>query len=259
MSTVEEQSGAARHRGADPQGHRDHRRNAGPPAVVLGQAGQQGRGPRAARRGLPAPARRRPVRPAGCSRSARSTWPRCSARATTSSRPPVCRPSGWCSGPRSSARPSRRRAGSSKTARDEARRLRLEAEDYCDQKLAAFEVVLDRTIKTVAAGREKLSVTPPPIFDGPDTRRRREWSADDTPGRARTPSSIRIGPRDGDDEPIPWLVPGDDLCAGRRTPAARGAPSGPVGELAVAGSVVPGGSPATAVADARLRGRAASR
>ncbi len=54
-------------------------------------------------------------------------------------------------------------------ARDEARRLRLEAEDYCDQKLAAFEVVLDRTIKTVAAGREKLSVTPPPILDGRDT------------------------------------------------------------------------------------------
>jgi cell division septum initiation protein DivIVA len=52
--------------------------------------------------------------------------------------------------------------------RDEARRLRLEAEDYCDQKLAAFEVVLDRTIKTVAAGREKLSVTPPPppMVDG---------------------------------------------------------------------------------------------
>jgi hypothetical protein len=52
--------------------------------------------------------------------------------------------------------------------RDEARRLRLEAEDYCDQKLAAFEVVLDRTIKTVAAGREKLSMTPPPVLDGPD-------------------------------------------------------------------------------------------
>src|ERR1700758_1639673 len=42
-------------------------------------------------------------------------------------------------------------------ARDEARRLRLEAEDYCDQKLAAFEVVLERTIKTVHAGREKRS------------------------------------------------------------------------------------------------------
>jgi hypothetical protein len=53
--------------------------------------------------------------------------------------------------------------------RDEARRLRLEAEDYCDQKLAAFEVVLDRTIKTVSAGREKLSITPPPVLDGPDT------------------------------------------------------------------------------------------
>ncbi len=52
--------------------------------------------------------------------------------------------------------------------RDEARRLRLEAEDYCDQKLAAFEVVLDRTIKTVAAGRERLSMTPPPVLDGPD-------------------------------------------------------------------------------------------
>jgi hypothetical protein len=50
--------------------------------------------------------------------------------------------------------------------RDEARRLRLEAEDYCDQKLAAFEVVLDRTIKTVAAGREKLSSTPAPMVDG---------------------------------------------------------------------------------------------
>jgi hypothetical protein len=50
--------------------------------------------------------------------------------------------------------------------REEARRLRLEAEDYCDQKLAAFEVVLDRTIKTVAAGREKLSVRPLPVPDG---------------------------------------------------------------------------------------------
>jgi hypothetical protein len=51
--------------------------------------------------------------------------------------------------------------------REEARRLRLEAEDYCDQKLAAFEVVLDRTIKTVAAGRERLSIAPTPVLDGP--------------------------------------------------------------------------------------------
>jgi predicted Zn-dependent protease with MMP-like domain len=47
-------------------------------------------------------------------------------------------------------------------ARDEASRLRLEAEDYCDQKLAAFEIVLERTAKTVAAGREKLRATPLP-------------------------------------------------------------------------------------------------
>jgi hypothetical protein len=54
-------------------------------------------------------------------------------------------------------------------AREEARRLRHEAEDYCDQKLASFEIVLERTIKTVHAGREKLSVTPPPPLEGPDS------------------------------------------------------------------------------------------
>ena len=45
-------------------------------------------------------------------------------------------------------------------AHDEARRLRHEAEDYCDQKLATFEIVLERTMKTVQAGREKLQVAP---------------------------------------------------------------------------------------------------
>jgi vacuolar-type H+-ATPase subunit H len=50
-------------------------------------------------------------------------------------------------------------------ARQEARRLRNEAEDYCDQKLAAFEIVLERTMKTVQAGREKLQVTPLPPSD----------------------------------------------------------------------------------------------
>jgi hypothetical protein len=52
-------------------------------------------------------------------------------------------------------------------AREESRRLRLEAEDYCDQKLASFEIVLERTIKTVAAGRQKLSSTTAPAVDGP--------------------------------------------------------------------------------------------
>ncbi len=51
-------------------------------------------------------------------------------------------------------------------AREEARRLRHEAEDYCDQKLAAFEIVLERTMKTVHSGRERLSVTPLPPLEG---------------------------------------------------------------------------------------------
>jgi hypothetical protein len=47
-------------------------------------------------------------------------------------------------------------------ANEEARRLRHEAEDYCDQKLAGMEIVLDRITRTVRAGREKLSATAPP-------------------------------------------------------------------------------------------------
>ncbi len=51
-------------------------------------------------------------------------------------------------------------------AREHARRMRMEAEDYCDQKLAGFEIVLERTAKTVAAGREKLRTTPMSADDG---------------------------------------------------------------------------------------------
>ena len=66
-------------------------------------------------------------------------------------------------------------------SRDQAARLRHEAEDYCDQKLAAFEIVLERTMKTVQAGREKLRVTPaPPATDG---------SAGDRPGTSVEPGA----------------------------------------------------------------------
>jgi F0F1-type ATP synthase membrane subunit b/b' len=41
-------------------------------------------------------------------------------------------------------------------ARDEASRLKNECEDFCDHKLASFEIVLERTLKMVGAGREKL-------------------------------------------------------------------------------------------------------
>lgn len=50
-------------------------------------------------------------------------------------------------------------------AEAEARRLRLESEDYCDQKLATFEIVLERTMKVVMAGRSKLQAS---NLDRPD-------------------------------------------------------------------------------------------
>jgi hypothetical protein len=56
-------------------------------------------------------------------------------------------------------------------AEADSRRLRHEAEDYIDQKLAAFEVVLERTTQTVQRGREQLQavVDPlPPPEDHPD-------------------------------------------------------------------------------------------
>ena len=39
---------------------------------------------------------------------------------------------------------------------EQARAMRLEAEDYIDARLARFELVLQKTLKTVAAGRERL-------------------------------------------------------------------------------------------------------
>jgi hypothetical protein len=45
------------------------------------------------------------------------------------------------------------------TAQTDARRLRHEVEDFCDQKLASFEIVLERTQKLVSAGRSKLQGT----------------------------------------------------------------------------------------------------
>ena len=47
-------------------------------------------------------------------------------------------------------------------AEAESRRLRHEAEDFCDQKLAQFEIVLDRTLRTVQAGRSRLQAAPMP-------------------------------------------------------------------------------------------------
>lgn len=58
------------------------------------------------------------------------------------------------------------------TAKDEASRLKNECEDFCDHKLASFEIVLERTLKMVGAGREKLqgslaSGSVPAVTGGP--------------------------------------------------------------------------------------------
>jgi hypothetical protein len=57
-------------------------------------------------------------------------------------------------------------------ANEEARRRRHEVDDYVGRQLARFEIVLDRTLKTVQAGREKLQPAPMPnveIGDQGDT------------------------------------------------------------------------------------------
>jgi cell division septum initiation protein DivIVA len=41
-------------------------------------------------------------------------------------------------------------------AKERAAKMRTEAEDYIDQKLAAFEILLNKTLATVAKGREQL-------------------------------------------------------------------------------------------------------
>lgn len=52
-------------------------------------------------------------------------------------------------------------------AKERAAKIRVEAEDYVDQKLAAFEILLNKTLQTVSRGREqlhganKVSVTDP--------------------------------------------------------------------------------------------------
>jgi len=44
------------------------------------------------------------------------------------------------------------------TAESDARRLRHETEDFLDQRLASFEILLDKLNKTVHAGRSRLAI-----------------------------------------------------------------------------------------------------
>jgi ElaB/YqjD/DUF883 family membrane-anchored ribosome-binding protein len=47
-------------------------------------------------------------------------------------------------------------------ANERSRMMIHEVEDFVDRKLASFEIVLDRTLKTVQGGREKLQAVPLP-------------------------------------------------------------------------------------------------
>ena len=57
------------------------------------------------------------------------------------------------------------------TAREESRRMRLETEDYCDQKLKNFESTLGQARDVIATGRRKLQET--------ETERNQESGASD--------------------------------------------------------------------------------
>ncbi len=66
----------------------------------------------------------------------------------------------------------------SEAAETDARRLRHETEDFIDQRLGSFEVLLDKVSKTVAAGRQRLAI------GTPRTRRRAEPEPSDAASNA---------------------------------------------------------------------------
>jgi cell division septum initiation protein DivIVA len=50
-------------------------------------------------------------------------------------------------------------------AEEDARRLRNETEDFLDQRLGSFEILLDRLTRTIATGRRKLAIGDAPEQD----------------------------------------------------------------------------------------------
>ena len=107
-------------------------------------------------------------------------------------------------------------------ANEEARRLRHEAEDYADKKLASFEIVLDRTMKTVQAGREKLQVSPIPAVEIGDQGDTSLADGRSGPGRStsRRASSTRTSP-EARPCPTPPTDPRVTRPPGRELPRVR--------------------------------------
>jgi hypothetical protein len=54
------------------------------------------------------------------------------------------------------------------SAEAESRKMKRETEDYCDRALARFEIVLDKVVKQVAAGRERLGSLDGPVAAAPE-------------------------------------------------------------------------------------------
>jgi hypothetical protein len=55
------------------------------------------------------------------------------------------------------------------TAETDSRRLKHETEDFLDQRLGSFEILLDKLGKTVHTGRQRLSIGAEPVeSDEPD-------------------------------------------------------------------------------------------
>lgn len=55
-------------------------------------------------------------------------------------------------------------------AEDHSRRTKLETEDFLDQRLASFEILLDKLAKTVATGRRRLAIGQRDEEDGDQDR-----------------------------------------------------------------------------------------
>jgi hypothetical protein len=75
-----------------------------------------------------------------------------------------------------------RARGVIEVAEAKARRLQLEAEDYCDQKLGSFEAVLGKTLRVIVEGRARLQGDPLADLAGAHTAEPGLDPADISPG-----------------------------------------------------------------------------
>ena len=90
----------------------------------------------------------------------------------------------------------------------EARRLRHEVEDFCDQKLASFEIVLERTMKLVASGRAKLQGTALAETAGPNDEAFEMATGEQVSvGAPQAPLPARAGTEDLDAQGLKDLPP----------------------------------------------------